>query len=269
MHRISGAESGGGESPHADIVTAVTRHDLDLEDQLGFLAAVLPPLPARLLDVGCGSGQVSAALITQGFDVVGLDPDPEVVQVAVEAGVRAVEASFLDYGSEELFDVVLFSRSLHHVPDLAAAVDRACALLQPGGLVVADEFALEQTDSATAAWFYGMLDLLESTGLNEEHGHALQASVDEEPLTRWQHDHAEVPPLHTGAAMLEELSRRLAIEHTERTAYLFGYLCRRLERSDRGYEVAKAVLQLERVLIREGVVAPIGLRLTGRLRRHA
>ena len=193
---------------------------------------------------------MSAALITQGFDVVGLDPDPEVVQVAVEAGVRAVEASFLDYGSEELFDVVLFSRSLHHVPDLAAAVDRACALLQPGGLVVADEFALEQTNSATAAWFYGMLDLLESTGLNEEHGHALQASVDEEPLTRWQHDHAEVPPLHTGAAMLEELSRRLAIEHTERTAYLFGYLCRRLERSDRGYEVAKAVLQLERVLTR-------------------
>jgi 2-polyprenyl-3-methyl-5-hydroxy-6-metoxy-1,4-benzoquinol methylase len=113
-----------------------------LEDQLGFLAAVLPPPPAQLLDVGCGEGQVSAALINQGFDVVGLDSDPKVVQVALEAGVPAVEASFLDYGREEPFDVVLFSRSLHHIPNLDAAIDRACALLQPGGLVVADDFAL-------------------------------------------------------------------------------------------------------------------------------
>jgi hypothetical protein len=65
--------------------------------------------------------------------------------------------------------------------------------------------------------------------------------------------------------MLEGLSRRLAIEHSEQTAYLFGYLCGRLEPSDRGYQVAKSVRQLERGLIREGAVTPTGLRVTGRL----
>ena len=65
--------------------------------------------------------------------------------------------------------------------------------------------------------------------------------------------------------MLEGLSRRLAIEHSEQTAYLFGYLCGRLEPSDRGYQVAKSVRQLERELIREGAVTPTGLRVTGRL----
>jgi SAM-dependent methyltransferase len=64
---------------------------------------------------------VAAALITQGFDVVGLDPDPDVVRVAMEAGVQAVECSFLNYYRDEPFDVVLFSRSLHHIPDLDAA----------------------------------------------------------------------------------------------------------------------------------------------------
>jgi hypothetical protein len=130
---------------------------------------------------------------------------------------------------------------------------------------VVDEFALEQADSATAAWFYGMLDLLDSTGLADEHVQRLKADVDEEPLTRWQRDHAEDPPIHTGTSMLEGLSRSLAIEHRDQTAYLFGYLCGRLEPSERGYQVAKSVFQLERALIREGAVAPTGLRATGRL----
>jgi SAM-dependent methyltransferase len=253
-----------GDDEAARILAGVKPDDLDLDDQLGFLAAVLPPPPARLLDVGCGRGQVSAALMTRGFDVVGLDPDYEAVQIALQAHVPAVEARFLDYDPEEPFDVVLFSRSLHHISDLDAAIDRACALLQPGGLVVADEFALEEADSATAAWFYGMLDLLESTGFSKEHGDELHAAVDEEPLSRWQRDHADDPPLHTGSSMLEGLSRRLTIEHKERTAYLFVYLCGRLKPSHRAYRVAKSVLQLERALIREGSIAPTGLRITGR-----
>jgi hypothetical protein len=107
-----------------------------------------------------------------------------------------------------------------------------------------------------------MLELLESAVLREQHGDVSQADVDEEPLTRWQRDHTEDPTLHTGASMLDGLSRRLEIEHSERTAYLCGYLCGQLQPSYRGYPVAKRVFQLERALIREGAVAPAGPRVT-------
>jgi hypothetical protein len=102
--------------------------------------------------------------------------------------------------------VVLFSRSLHHISDLGAAIDLACALLEAGGLIVADDFALERADSATAAWFYCMLELLESAGLREQLGDVSHADVDEEPLTRWQRDHTEEPTLHSGASTLDGLS---------------------------------------------------------------
>ena len=107
-------------------------------------------------------------------------------------------------------------------------------------------------------------NLLESTGLSHEHDDGLQAAVDEEPLIRWRRDHDEDPPLHSGASMLEGMSRRLAIGQRVQTAYLFSHICGQLEHSDRGYQVAKRVFQLERRLIRAGAIAPTGLRVTGR-----
>jgi len=39
-----------------------------------FVRGALPPPPARVLEVGAGSGELAAALREAGYDVVAIDP---------------------------------------------------------------------------------------------------------------------------------------------------------------------------------------------------
>jgi SAM-dependent methyltransferase len=99
----------------------------------------------RVLEVGCGDGRLSA-LFAPGAAAAGLwaglDPDPACVAraaAAVPAG-RFVAASgqALPFGAGA-FQRVLFSMSLHHHPDPAAALAEAARVLAPGGRVVVEE----------------------------------------------------------------------------------------------------------------------------------
>lgn len=40
------------------------------------LLSVLPPAPARIADIGCGTGTLSRLLMDEGYDVDGLDLPP-------------------------------------------------------------------------------------------------------------------------------------------------------------------------------------------------
>ena len=108
--------------------------------------------PATVVDVGCGAGGASAAFAAQASGtVVGLDPDPRLVEVArgrlAAAGlagrVRLAAASIgglpVPPGTA---DVVWASGVVHHVPDQQAAVDELAGLLRPGGVLALVEGGL-------------------------------------------------------------------------------------------------------------------------------
>lgn len=91
------------------------------------------PAGARLLDVGCGTGALCAALSKRGFDAYGVDPhalamglDPERFSVG--------GADSLPW-PEESFDMVCALDVLEHVDDRAAASD-LWRVLKPGGLLL-------------------------------------------------------------------------------------------------------------------------------------
>ena len=105
--------------------------DVPTEETLAFLCAVLPAPPLRLLEVGCGRGEVAVRLRDLGYAVTALDVAPDAVGHARAAGLDAVEADFLAYDAEPVV-VVLFSRSLHDIHPLVAAVARATALTRLG-----------------------------------------------------------------------------------------------------------------------------------------
>ena len=116
-----------------------------------FVRDQLPPAPARVLEVGCGSlGGFVPALRDDGYQAVGVDPE-------------APEGS--DYQRVELercdppwpVECVVASLSLHHVADLDEALDRLQALLLPGGVLVVVEWAWERFDDATARWCFARL----------------------------------------------------------------------------------------------------------------
>lgn len=245
---------------------------LAVPSSMATLTPLLPPPPARILEVGCGRGALAAELGRRGYDVTGLEPGPEAFLAASARGVRVLNVPLADY-DEDGFDVVLFTRSLHHVPDLDGALDRAVGRLAPGGAIVLEEFARERIDAAGAAFLYDTLDLLRAAGIAEtpdENGHAGHSgqhagharSAGDDPMARWEQDIGDRcdEPLHTGAAILDALARRAPLGPLVETEALWRLVAYRLTGPDRATATAVADLvhRTERRRIAEGTLPAIG-----------
>ena len=113
---------------------------------LSFVRASLPPPPARVLEVGAGDGELAQALRTDGYDVLAIDPDPR------GADVRQVALLELDEPLAS-FDAALAVTSLHHVEPLEASIERLANVLEPGGVLVVDEFDVGAFDERAAEWW--------------------------------------------------------------------------------------------------------------------
>ena len=106
------------------------------------LAALVEPPPpgARVADLGCGTGELTASLLGrwQPSELIGLDSSPAMLaQAAAVAGgpLRFVEGDLADPRLEGPFDVLLSNAALQWVPDHAAVLARWTARLAPGGQV--------------------------------------------------------------------------------------------------------------------------------------
>jgi SAM-dependent methyltransferase len=110
---------------------------------MGRLLEVLPPPPARVLDLGVGPGWTSQFLARRGYEVVGQDICTDVLDLATasarEAGLTNVRFVAQDYESmdyREEFDAALFYDALHHAENERAALAAVYAALKPGGVCV-------------------------------------------------------------------------------------------------------------------------------------
>jgi SAM-dependent methyltransferase len=103
------------------------------------LDAVAEVGPRRVLEVGCGQGELSSRLGEElGIEVVAIDQSPRMVEIARERGVDArvgdVQALPFD---DATFDVAVAAWMLYHVPDLDRGVAELARVLRPGGRLVA------------------------------------------------------------------------------------------------------------------------------------
>jgi SAM-dependent methyltransferase len=114
-------------------------------DLLSFFGEWLPRPPARVLDVGCGSGAMTQELAGQGYEVTGIDPE-------APDGAEFVRTTLEDFGANSPFDAAVALRSLHHVDDLEQAVESLWRALAPGAKVVVLEWAVERVDDSVWAW---------------------------------------------------------------------------------------------------------------------
>lgn len=99
---------------------------------------------ARVLEIGCGTGQMSLYLARAHRVVIGAD----LARASLELGAAAARRFELDQVQfietdlhrpglrEGSFDVVYSSGVLHHTPDPRAAFARVVRLIRPGGMIV-------------------------------------------------------------------------------------------------------------------------------------
>jgi ubiquinone/menaquinone biosynthesis C-methylase UbiE len=109
------------------------------------LLPLLPEPPARVADLGSGTGTLSVLLAEEGYSVDGVDFSPEMVRLAREKiadhpaadRIGFVEADAatppLEAGT---YDVVLCRHVLWALPDQVEVLRRWSALLAPGGRLV-------------------------------------------------------------------------------------------------------------------------------------
>ncbi|MFX0095957.1 MAG: class I SAM-dependent methyltransferase [Candidatus Hodarchaeota archaeon] len=114
--------------------------------QIGCVLLLLPPPPAKLIDLGCGTGWTSCFFARAGYDVLGVDISPHMIELANKNkkryGTKQVNFIVDDFASlkiSETFECAVFFDSLHHAEDEYAAIASVYDLLKEGGVCVASE----------------------------------------------------------------------------------------------------------------------------------
>lgn len=111
----------------------------------GLLLPLLPAPPARVADLGAGTGTLSVLLADDGYAVDGVDFSPAMVRLAREkvAGHPAADrVSFVEADAAAppltagAYDVVLCRHVLWALPDQVEVLLRWAGLLAPGGRLV-------------------------------------------------------------------------------------------------------------------------------------
>jgi SAM-dependent methyltransferase len=230
----------------------VNPYQLAIIQTVSFLTDVLRGRH-RILEVGCGRGEVARRLGGTGLWVTAIDvklSDP-----SPSANVTFIERDFLHFEAEP-FDAIVFTASLHHISPLSAAIDRAYRLLVPGGLFIADDFDLDAPNAATLRWYYEVQELLAAAELYP------RERVDPpngDVVVRWRAAHSDEPPLHTGVQMRRAIAERFDLHDVHGAAYLYRYITKHLPHDARGVALAQHIYNAERRGITDGTLAAVGL----------
>lgn len=105
----------------------------------------------RLLEVGCGNGRQLERLGEAGWDVEGIDFDPNAVDRARELGlrVRVGELAAAEY-PESAFDAIILSHVIEHVENPVGLLSECRRILKPGGQLV---IATPNANALGHRWF--------------------------------------------------------------------------------------------------------------------
>jgi len=106
----------------------------------GWLEKQLPARGHRALDVGCGAGRYTQALAERFDEVVGVDISEPLIDIARRRrsgpNVRYLVADLMAFADADGFDLVFSSTTLHHLPDLNAALLHLRGLVKAGGVAI-------------------------------------------------------------------------------------------------------------------------------------
>jgi SAM-dependent methyltransferase len=120
--------------------------------QDGFPQLLLPMVSLKgklVLEIGCGNGRYSEKIAPECGLLNAIDPSEMMLEIARSKGIRSCVfdqggAESLEF-EDELFDVVIFTLSLHHVPPqlMCRAIEEALRVVKKTGHVIFLEPGME------------------------------------------------------------------------------------------------------------------------------
>lgn len=111
--------------------------------QIGAIIDLLPEPPAKLLDLGCGTGWTSRFFAKIGYSVTGVDISYGAIDFANQQKLKeeienleflVLDFENLNYTNE--YDCAVFFSSLHHASNEKEAIQAAYTALKPGGILI-------------------------------------------------------------------------------------------------------------------------------------
>jgi SAM-dependent methyltransferase len=154
------AAHGEQAGPLAPLMRSLKRAQAGAILRMPPFSTALSGTPGRVLDVGCGRGDLGGALLARGWKVAGIEPSEPAAAAAERRGVEVLgatlEASELAAGQ---YDAIVFRHSLEHMPDPLESLRRAAEALRPAGVIVISlpNFSSWQRRRFAGDWFH--LDL--------------------------------------------------------------------------------------------------------------
>jgi trans-aconitate 2-methyltransferase len=107
----------------------------------GDLVDLLNPQPGeRVLDLGCGTGHLTAEIAKRGASVIGLDSSQEMLDQAAQAHptIEFVHGDATGFGVDQPYDAVFSNAVLHWVRPPESAAQCIARALKTGGRFVAE-----------------------------------------------------------------------------------------------------------------------------------
>jgi SAM-dependent methyltransferase len=226
----------------------------------------------RILEVGCGRGYLSLELARRGHDLMGIDVNEEAIRIAYRtmntdpynSGRGRLEYEVSDFAVwnnvEGRFDLVIFNRVLHHIPQPAKALEKVRSLLGPKGRIICVEYAYDQFDDRSATWFYHIRRILEQVGWfksDTELTDDLEVSVDR-VKEEWQ-AHGRKERLNRFMDMYGPLKRLFDEKSFSWEPYIFWdfIMDMRVPSTDTEMALARSLSAMERALIEKDAISPV------------
>ncbi|KAI8640019.1 S-adenosyl-L-methionine-dependent methyltransferase [Parasitella parasitica] len=129
-----------------------------------------PEKIVKLLEVGCGPGDFSLIMkdaLHDKIDITAIDPSDDIEQALRKStglDVHFMKEDIFTFKPEQKFDVILFSKSLHHCNPVDQALKNAYDLLSDSGILIAEEIQFASINDSDISWFLDRLDLVRSSG---------------------------------------------------------------------------------------------------------
>jgi SAM-dependent methyltransferase len=137
---------------------------------------------AKTLDVGAGTGIASAQLVEAGAQVLAVEPDTHMAEVAAGREINVEHATFEEWQpAGRFFDLVVFAQSFHWLQP-RPALEKVRAILRPGGrlaLLSNRITPISPTRQALDEAYAGYLDTAQRPAIDAVHDDALPAIIEE------------------------------------------------------------------------------------------